>query len=128
MQLQKGMILVVMEQHGCTGAGAQAIFNRHIHHRTQRLVQQEFVADSVAKRQASSELWGPLAQSSLAIDCGSAKPSNLEVAVMSAASSQLAANNERSSESSSKWKNTPKVWADMQLTFATSQQPEQSLG
>ena len=65
------MVPVVLEQHGRTAPGAQALFQRLLHHRTQTLVRQGTAAYSAAKRQASSELWAPLvlhpAQSSMAV-------------------------------------------------------------
>ena len=54
------MVPVVLEQHGRTAPGAQALFQRLLHHRTQTLVRQGLAAYSAAKRQASSELWAPL--------------------------------------------------------------------
>ena len=54
------MIPVVLEQHGRTAPGAQALFQRRLHHRTHTLVRQGTCAYSTAKRQASSELWAPL--------------------------------------------------------------------
>ena len=56
--LDRGMILVVLEQFGRTAPGAQAIFNRIINHRLQVLVRQG-IPFSFAKRTASSELWVP---------------------------------------------------------------------
>ena len=58
-KLDQGMIPVVLEQHGRTAPGAQAFFQRIMHHRT-TLVRQGLAAYSTAKRQASSELWAPL--------------------------------------------------------------------
>ena len=55
------MIPVVLEQYGRTAPGAHAIFQRLIQHRTQLLVRQGLAPFSQAKRQASSELWVPLA-------------------------------------------------------------------
>ena len=57
--LDRGMTPVVLEQFGRTAPGAQAIFNRIINHRLQLLVRQGLTF-SLAKRTASSELWGPL--------------------------------------------------------------------
>ena len=57
--LEKGMTLVVLEQHGRTAPGAQTIFNRIINHRLQLLLRQG-LPFSFAKRAASSELWGPI--------------------------------------------------------------------
>ena len=54
------MIPAVLEQHGRTAPGAQALFQRLLHHRIQALVRQGLAAYSSAKRQASSELWAPL--------------------------------------------------------------------
>ena len=59
-KLDQGMVPVVLEQHGRTAPGAQALFQRLLHHRTQTLVRQGTAAYSAAKRQASSELWAPL--------------------------------------------------------------------
>ena len=59
-RLEQGMIPVVLEQHGRTAPGAQALFQRLLHHRTHTLVRQGTCAYSTAKRQASSELWAPL--------------------------------------------------------------------
>ena len=59
-RLEQGMVPVVLEQHGRTAPGAQALFQRLIHHRTHTLVRQGTCAYSTAKRQASSELWAPL--------------------------------------------------------------------
>ena len=59
-RLDHGMVPVVLEQHGRTAPGAQALFQRLTHHRTQTLVRQGTAAYSAAKRQASSELWAPL--------------------------------------------------------------------
>ena len=59
-KLEQGMVPVVLEQHGRTAPGAQALFQRLLHHRTQTLVRQGIAAYSAAKRQASSELWAPL--------------------------------------------------------------------
>ena len=59
-RLDHGMIPVVLEQHGRTAPGAQALFQRLMHHRPQTLVRQGIAAYSAAKRQASSELWAPL--------------------------------------------------------------------
>ena len=59
-RLEQGMIPVVLEQHGRTAPGAQALFQRLLHHRTQALVRQGLAAYSSAKHQASSELWAPL--------------------------------------------------------------------
>ena len=56
-RLDQCVIPVVLEQHGCPAPGAQAIFQDLIQHRTQLLVRQGLVA----KRQASSKLWVPLA-------------------------------------------------------------------
>ena len=70
-RLEQGMIPVVLEQHGRTAPGAQALFQRLLHHRTHTLVRQGTCAYSAAKRQASSELWAPLScillQSSMAV-------------------------------------------------------------
>ena len=60
-QLDQGMIPVVLEQYGRTAPGAHAIFQRLIHHRTQLLVRQGLAPYSQAKRQASDEMWVPLA-------------------------------------------------------------------
>ena len=60
-QLDQGMIPVVLEQYGRTAPGAHAIFQRLIHHRTQLLVRQGLAPYSQAKRQASAEMWVPLA-------------------------------------------------------------------
>ena len=60
-QLDRGLIPVVLEQCGHTAPGAHAIFQRLIHHRTQLLVRQGLASYSHAKRQASSEMWAPLA-------------------------------------------------------------------
>ena len=60
-QLDQGMIPVVLEQYGRTAPGAHAIFQRLIQHRTQLLVRQGLAPFSQAKRQASTELWVPLA-------------------------------------------------------------------
>ena len=59
-KLEQGMVPVVLEQHGRTAPGAQALFQRLLHHRTHTLVRQGTCAYSAAKRQASSELWAPL--------------------------------------------------------------------
>ena len=59
-RLEQGMVPVVLEQHGRTAPGAQALFQRLLHHRTHTLVRQGTCAYSAAKRQASSELWAPL--------------------------------------------------------------------
>ena len=73
-RLDHGMIPVVLEQHGRTAPGAQALFQRLMRHRTQTLVRQGIAAYSAAKRQASSELWAPPflypAQSSMAVTGG----------------------------------------------------------
>ena len=53
--LEKGMTPVVLKQHGRTAPGAQAIFNKIIHHRLQLFVRQG-LPFSDAKRVASSEL------------------------------------------------------------------------
>ena len=60
-QLERGMIPVVLEQYGRTAPGAHAIFQRLIHHRTQLLVRQGLAPYSQAKKQASTEMWAPLA-------------------------------------------------------------------
>ena len=60
-QLDQGMIPVVLEQYGRAAPGAHAIFQRLIQHRTQLLVRQGLASYSHAKRQASDELWHPLA-------------------------------------------------------------------
>ena len=62
--LDKGMTSVVLEQFGRTAPGAQAIFNRIIHHRLQLLVRQG-PPFSYAKRVASSELSGPISNTML---------------------------------------------------------------
>ena len=62
--LDRGMTPVVLEQFGRTAPGAQAIFNRIIHHRLQVLVRQG-IPFSFAKRTASSELWGPISRTLL---------------------------------------------------------------
>ena len=49
-------VTTISEQFGRTAPGAQAIFNRIIHHRVQILVRQG-IPFSFAKRTASSELW-----------------------------------------------------------------------
>ena len=60
-QLDRGMIPVVLEQYGRTAPGAHAIFQRLIHHRIQLLVRQGIASYAHAKRQASTEMWAPLA-------------------------------------------------------------------
>ena len=60
-QLDRGMIPVVLEQYGRTAPGAHAIFQRLIHHRIQLLVRQGIASYAHAKRQASAEMWAPLA-------------------------------------------------------------------
>ena len=68
-RLDHGMIPLVLEQHGRTAPGAQALFQRLLHRRTQTLVRQGLAAYSAAKLRAVGTTIMYPAQSSLAIDC-----------------------------------------------------------
>ena len=70
-KLEQGMVPVVLEQHGRTAPGAQALVQRLLHHRAQTLVRQGTAAYSAAKSPSQLRAVGTpvlhTAQSSLAI-------------------------------------------------------------